>query len=186
METIKTWKIFILIHSILFWHKPFFWHMPKFSPTPNLWTHATHAIFLTHAEILWTYATTPKFRPTPPMPFFWPTPKFYRPTPTTPPTPKFDPHHPRYLADSLQTYMNSINNGWDSAKRAETPLFLLWFLMSERKCGKRVNEKKNKKTWEWISQRKTHISIYTLTDIQTYINKDTHIHIYTLCVIQVR
>ena len=29
-----------------------------------------------------------------------PIPKFYAPTLPTPPTPKFDPCHPRYLADS--------------------------------------------------------------------------------------
>ena len=57
METIKTWKIFILIHSILFWHKPFFWPMRKFGPTPVLWTHVTHAIFLPHAKTLWTHAS---------------------------------------------------------------------------------------------------------------------------------
>ena len=34
METIKTWKIFLLTHSILFWHKPFFWTMPIFGFTP--------------------------------------------------------------------------------------------------------------------------------------------------------
>ena len=69
METIKTWKIFILTHSMLFWYKSFFWPTPKFWPTPILWTHTTcvkistyptHAIFLTHAKILWTHANHTK------------------------------------------------------------------------------------------------------------------------------
>ena len=34
--------------------------MPKFWPTPILWTHTTHAIFLTHAKILWTHTTHAK------------------------------------------------------------------------------------------------------------------------------
>ena len=62
-------------------------------------------------------AFTPKFRPTLPTPKFYgptsttqkfqrtpptsPTPKFYGPTLPTPPTPKFDPRHPRDLANSL-------------------------------------------------------------------------------------
>ena len=33
----------------------------------------------------------------------------------------------------LQTDMNSINNRWDSSKREENALFLLWSLKSERK-----------------------------------------------------
>ena len=66
MEIIKTWKTFILTHSILFWHKSFFWSIQKFGPTPISWTNATHAkilthatriIFLTHTKILQTHAT---------------------------------------------------------------------------------------------------------------------------------
>ena len=54
--------------------------------------------------------------------------------------------------------MNSINIGWDSTKRAETPYF----------HGDKVNGRKSKKkTLEGIAQRKTHqhisIGIYTHT-----------------------
>ena len=74
--------------------------MPKFRPTlfffltlaKILWTHATHAkipthathaIFLTHTKILWAHATHVTHEST---------------------YPRY-PHHPRYLADSLQYNM---------------------------------------------------------------------------------
>ena len=94
IETIETWKIFILTHSILFstptlWTTTNFTHRPcqKFNPhhphrffDPHqnfmdtchpcqIWTQATHAIFLTHAKILQvhaTHATHAKVWPTPP------------------------------------------------------------------------------------------------------------------------
>ena len=84
--------------------------------------------------------------------------------------------------------MNSINNGWDSAKQAETPYF---------HCGptsQNQNERKSErreKTREWVRQCKhtniyPYVYIHTLTDTQTYINTDTHMHNNTLFITQVR
>ena len=65
METIKTWKIFILTHSILFWHKPFFDLYQNFNtrefyrPTPPT------------PKFYGSTPPTPKFGPTPPTSFFF-------------------------------------------------------------------------------------------------------------------
>ena len=90
--------------------------------------------------------------------------------------------------------MNSINNGWDSTERAETPYFHCGPSSqneNERK-GKRENKKQNKKNNNNIKQYKKNTDIYAYvyihkpTDIQTYINTDTNIHINPLCVVKVR
>ena len=99
IETIETWKIFILTHSILF-------------STPTLWTHTAHAkssTHTTHTKILWTHATHTKFEPKPPMLFSWPMPKFYRPMP---PMPKFDPHHPRIHAPMPPMLFSRLTLKW--------------------------------------------------------------------------
>ena len=69
----------------------------------------------------------------------------------------------------LQTNMDSINNGWESTKRAEMLL---------RKKGKREKEniRMDKSTENTLI---IFICIYThtLTDTQTYIHVNTHVHI---------
>ena len=51
----------------------------------------------------------------------------------------------------LQRDMNSINNGWDSTIRVET-LYFHCYPLSQNKM--REKGKQEKKTWQWISQRK--------------------------------
>ena len=116
METTKTWKIFILTHSSLFWNKPFFWPMPKFGSTLTLWTHATHtkilnhvthAIFLAHAKILWTHGTHAKNSTHATHANFLAHAKILQTHATNakfwpmPPMHPCYPRHPHYLADSL-------------------------------------------------------------------------------------
>ena len=128
METIKTWKIFILTHSILFWYKPFFWPMPKFGPTPILWTHANHAKISTHA----THAI-----------FFDPRQNFNGPTPPMPLTPKFDPHHPRTHAPTLPRPPTLFSR----LLYCKTPYYLtFWKGKSKENLHKELFTKENQKS----------------------------------------
>ena len=95
METTKTWKIFILTNSILFWHKPFF--RPNFDPR----------------QYYGPTPPTPKFPPRHPRNFFDPRQNFMDPRHPRqslaqaihePTYPRY-PRHPRYLADSISPYV---------------------------------------------------------------------------------
>ena len=117
METIKTWKIFILTHSIL--KQAIFWPMPKLDPR----------------QFYGPTPPAPKFRPTSLTPFFWPTPKFYgptppmpkfyRPTPPTPPTPKFDPRHPRTHGPTLSTHPRYLADSFKIKSKNKTNILLI-------------------------------------------------------------
>ena len=158
METIKTWKIFILTHSILFWHKPFFWYMPKFRPTPILWahathtkisTHATHAVFLTHAKILWTHATHAKVWPIPPT----------HPC-THAPTQPMSPRNPRNLADSLQSDPRKFSKQSESTQHSLVWHGKLWKVRFSRwSTDKFSGVICIKKTKEMISTLRLHIKL---------------------------
>ena len=100
MEIIKTWKIFILRHSILFWHKPFFDLCQNFDPcqlygptppTLKFRPMPSTSFFWLKPKFYGPTPPMPKFQPTPLMPFLWTMQKFYRPMPLTP---KFHPSHP--------------------------------------------------------------------------------------------
>ena len=73
----------------------------------------------------------------------------------------------------LQTDMNSINNDWDSTKRAETLDFHF--------CPSSQNKKERKEPQnENVEEKRTNIHpfIHTPTFTKTYINTDTHTCIY--------
>ena len=135
METIKTWKIFIFTHSVLFWHKPFFWTIPKFGSTPILWTRATHAKTLTHAthaKILWTHATHAKILQTHATHAahskVWPTP------PTHPRYPRHPrhPRHPRYLADSNTNMKKKLVMVYLKDQFSAIHAYFFWEILNSR------------------------------------------------------
>ena len=89
METTKTWKIFILTNSILFWHKPFF--RPNFDPR----------------QYYGPTPPTPKFPPRHPRNFFDPRQNFMDPRHPRQSLAQaiHEPTYPRYLADSISPYV---------------------------------------------------------------------------------